>query len=85
MPRFPRLRLSRRRFLALAGGMAVSSLATGYDAWRIEPVWLQVVHQPLAIAQLPAYWHHRPLIQISDLHVGPRVDPDYLIAALEKI
>jgi predicted MPP superfamily phosphohydrolase len=72
--------LTRRRFLALAGGAAV--LGVGGYAWRIEPHWVEVVRRDLPIAGLPDALAGRTLVQLSDLHVGPVVDADYLIDAL---
>lgn len=78
--------LSRRQFLTrsfaacLTGGLAVS----GYT-WQIEPYWVEWVHRPLPIRNLPADLEGETLIQISDLHIGPRVDHDFLRKSLAKI
>ncbi len=75
-------RLTRRRFLALSGGLAACGAGLGLYAWRIEPHWLQVVERDLPIANLPSALAGRTLIQISDVHIGPVVDTDYVIASL---
>jgi predicted MPP superfamily phosphohydrolase len=64
----------------LVGGLGIA----GY-AWRVEPHWIEVVHRQLAIAGLPDAWVGRTLVLISDLHIGPVVDDDYLIGALERV
>jgi predicted MPP superfamily phosphohydrolase len=73
-------RVTRRRFLAYlaAGGL-------GVYAWRIEPHWVEVVERDLPIEYLPGPLEGKRLIQLSDLHVGPRVDDDYLIGALQRV
>lgn len=79
--------LSRRRFLwsiakasglGLAGGSGVSLYA-----WLWEPHWLQVVNRDLPIANLPDRLVGTTLVQLSDLHIGPRVDDHYMIRALD--
>lgn len=74
---------TRRRLLSLAGGAFVGSTALGVYVWRVEPHWLHVVERPLPIAQLPDAWIGKRIVQLSDLHVGPFVDPEHLRAALD--
>jgi predicted MPP superfamily phosphohydrolase len=83
----PAIRFSmRRRFLkraALAvGAMGVG--AVGYS-WLLEPHWIEVVRRRLPIANLPAALVGKTLVQISDLHVGPVVDEDYITGAMRKV
>jgi uncharacterized protein len=54
-------------------------------AWRIEPHWVEVVEREMPIANLPANLAGRRLVQISDLHLGPIVDPHYLVRAVEHL
>src|SRR5688500_7525105 len=77
--------LTRRRVLKIAGGVVGTAAAVGLYTWRIEPHWLQVVERDLPIAGLPDALVGRRLIQVSDLHVGPVVDRDYLAAALTTV
>jgi len=70
-------KLTRRRWLrriAVYGGMA----AVGLYTWRIEPQWIELVERPLPIKHLPAALEGKKLLQLSDLHIGPRVDSDYI-------
>jgi predicted MPP superfamily phosphohydrolase len=67
--------LSRRRFIHLS---LASTAAVGTYAWRIEPHWVEVVKRRLPIKGLPRDLVGRTLAQFSDLHIGPRVDDDYL-------
>jgi uncharacterized protein len=78
-------KLTRRRFLALVGGLTTGALGLGGYAWRVEPEWVEVVRRDLPIVNLPAALVDQNLVQISDLHTGTRVDPDYLAAALKRI
>jgi predicted MPP superfamily phosphohydrolase len=75
--------ITRRQFLKRA---AVATLGTGAVcggwAWRVEPYWVETVRRPMPLAGLPADLIGRTLLQVSDLHVGPRVDPEFLIGAL---
>jgi hypothetical protein len=57
----------------------------GLYAWRLEPHWVEFTHRDLPIAGLPAALEGRTLVQVSDLHVGPRVDDDYLIRTLDRV
>ena len=65
----------RRRFLRKGLGSTVALAAgTGLYTWRIEPHWVEFVERALPIANLPAALVGRTLVQLSELHVGPRVD-----------
>ncbi len=77
---------SRRRFLwrGLGSTMALAA-GTGVYTWRIEPHWVEFVERPLPIANLPAALVGRTLVQLSDLHVGSRVDDDYVTGVFDRI
>ena len=74
--------MKRRRFLAL-GATAAAAAGIGVYAWQIEPYWLDVVRRPMPLENLPAALEGATLLQISDVHVGPRVSSDYLERAFE--
>ncbi len=76
--------VTRRKFLTASAAALGTAGAVGIYAWRIEPHWVEVVHCDLPIVNLPSELAGRRLLQISDLHVGPGVDSDYLIAALQR-
>jgi predicted MPP superfamily phosphohydrolase len=77
---------TRRGFLRqTAGGTLLALTGTAAYTWRIEPHWVEVVRRDLPIAHLPAALAGRTLVQLSDLHVGPEVDDDYLIRNLEYV
>jgi predicted MPP superfamily phosphohydrolase len=75
--------LTRRQFLMLTGGAAASGV--GLYTWRVEPHWLEVVRRPLPIRGLPAALAGKTLAQISDIHVGPRVDDGYVIETFKRL
>ncbi len=74
--------LTRRRFLA--GVLAVPVLATLY-AWRIEPAWVEFTERDLPIAGLPAALGGKRLVQLSDIHIGPEVDDDYIADTFRRV
>jgi predicted MPP superfamily phosphohydrolase len=77
---------SRRRFLWRGLG-STAALAAGASlySWRVEPHWVEFVDRTLPIARLPEPLVGRRLVQLSDLHVGPRVDDDYLLGVFERV
>ena len=77
--------LSRRAFLRTAGTSLGAAAAVGFYTWRVEPRWLEIVHRALPIRRLPAAWAGRTLAHISDVHVGPRVDDEYVIKAFGRV
>lgn len=82
------LRLSRRGFLRasfrIAAASSILSLAGAGYAVKVEPRWLRVERRALRLPRLPSAFDGFTLAQISDLHFGRAVDPDYLIAACEQ-
>ncbi len=78
--------ISRRQFLkalGVASGLVGSGL--GMYTWRWEPHWLEIVERRLPVANLPDRWRGTRLVQLSDLHIGPRVDDSYLIHTFETV
>lgn len=74
--------LSRRQFLGLGGAAVAGAAAVGLYTWEVEPHWVEVVRRPMPLPGLPPDLAGRTLLQLSDIHVGPRVDSDYLVRAL---
>jgi predicted MPP superfamily phosphohydrolase len=77
--------ITRRRFLKAAVTAMGLGTATGIYTWRIEPHWLEVVERRLPIADLPTDLVGSRLVQLSDLHIGPQVDDDYLIRTFRQV
>jgi predicted MPP superfamily phosphohydrolase len=76
--------LSRRRFFAVSGAALAGVAGVGLYSWQVEPHWVQVVRRPMPLPDLPLSLAGRTLLQLSDIHVGPRVSSDYLIHALRS-
>ncbi|MCC7085700.1 MAG: metallophosphoesterase [Pirellulales bacterium] len=83
MRAFPKI--TRRRLLKIGGASLGTGIAAALYAWRIEPHWVRVAHRPMPIVGLPRSLEGRRLVQVSDLHVGPIVDIDYLIDSMKLI
>jgi uncharacterized protein len=67
----------------LAGAGAAGGV--GLYTWRIEPHRLEIVRRPLPIRALPSALAGRTLVQISDVHVGVRVDDDYVLTTFRRV
>jgi predicted MPP superfamily phosphohydrolase len=78
-------RWTRRRFLQAAGTMSGGLACTGLYSWRWEPHWVETVERALPIAGLPRDLQGARLVQLSDLHIGPRVDDDFLQATFAQV
>ena len=77
--------MNRRDFLRRgAVGVAAAGVGTVGYTFLVEPHWEQVVRRELPVAGLPAALHGRLLVQLSDVHVGPRVSDAYLVDALGR-
>lgn len=81
----PRRLLTRRNFFRVAGAALCGAAGVGLYTWRVEPHWVEIVRRPLPIANLPASLVGATLAQLSDLHIGPRVDDDYLLGVFERV
>lgn len=76
--------ITRRRFLKWCGAGVGLGLGSGLYTWRVEPHWLEVVERALPVANLPNDLAGSRLIQLTDLHIGPQVDDDYLLHCFER-
>ncbi|MFZ1756250.1 MAG: metallophosphoesterase [Caldilineaceae bacterium] len=77
--------LSRRRFLQLSGGVALSAAAALGYARLLEPNWVEVVEQNLAIPHLPEHLVGTRIAQLSDIHLGEYTGPEKLLDAVERV
>jgi uncharacterized protein len=77
--------LSRRTFIRLAAAAAATAAAAGLYTWRIEPHWLEIVRRRLPLRHLPTALLGRTLVQLSDIHVGQRVDDNYVTATFQRV
>lgn len=78
--------LTRRTFIGQAAApLAAAAAGAGFYVVRVEPHWLEVVERTLPVRHLPLALHGRTLLHVSDIHVGPRVDSDYLTEAFRLV
>lgn len=72
-----------RRQLLRAGALAAgaTALGLGIDAFLVEPHHVALERRLMPLDKLPPELEGRTLLQISDIHVGPRVSSEYLIRA----
>lgn len=78
--------VTRRQFLGYSMAAIVAAAAGGgLYAWQVEPRWIEVVRRPLPVAGLPKSLVGARLVQLADLHVGPRVPDDYILHTFERV
>jgi uncharacterized protein len=77
--------ITRRRFLQVSAATAGLGVGAGLYAWRFEPHWLQIVERELPVEHLPESLAECRLAHLSDLHVGFRVDDDYLLHTFDRV
>lgn len=77
--------MNRRQFLRLSATVAAAACGTGLYTWQIEPHWVEVVKRDLPIDGLPPELAGSRMVQISDIHVGPRVSDEYLIDCFRRV
>jgi predicted MPP superfamily phosphohydrolase len=80
--------ISRRAFLLalrnLFGALSLSSLAGSGYAWWLEPRWLAVERVTIPLPRLPRAFENFTIAQLSDLHLGPVIQPEHIHAAVER-
>ena len=76
--------LTRRRALKSLCYAAAAAACTGLYTWRIEPHWLEFTYPSLSIRGLRSELHGRTLAQITDMHIGPKVDDNYIIDSFRR-
>lgn len=74
--------LNRRQ---LFGATVASFAGVGLYTWRLEPHWLETVRRVLPIRNLPPSWAGATVAHLSDLHIGPQVDPRYLQGVFDQV
>lgn len=79
------MRVTRRGFVRAASMAAGGAVTSTLYAWRIEPHWLEIVRRPLPVRGVPSSLAGCTLVQISDVHVGMRVDDEYVIDVFQRV
>jgi predicted MPP superfamily phosphohydrolase len=77
--------LTRRRALKALTAAASSAAVVGLYTWRVEPHWLEFTYPVLPIEGLPRELEGCTLAQISDLHIGPKVDDQFIVESLDRV
>jgi uncharacterized protein len=77
--------VTRRHALKTFAIAGTGTVALGLYTWRVEPHWLELTHPNLPIKGLPTELEGRTLAQLSDLHIGPKVDDDYIIESFRRV
>jgi predicted MPP superfamily phosphohydrolase len=77
--------LTRRRALQGMAAAGAGALMVGLYTWRVEPHWLEFTYPTLPIAGLPRELEGRTLAQLSDLHIGPKVDDEYIVESFRRV
>lgn len=67
-----------------ASGATVACGGLAY-AWRVEPHWVSITRLDMPFRGLDRDLVGKRIVQISDLHVGPIVDGDYLRGVLRRL
>lgn len=70
----------KKAFLDLTG----VGLLSGLYAWQVEPFWLEFVKIKMPIKNLPDILVGKTLMQISDIHIGKRFDPNFVLDSFKK-
>src|SRR5687768_4987267 len=78
--------MTRRQFLKRSFFVASSAVA-GVCAytWRWEPHWVEFTQVRLPIANLAAELIGARVVQLTDLHIGPRVSDSFLIETFAEV
>ncbi|MDN3594155.1 metallophosphoesterase [Zunongwangia endophytica] len=76
--------MNRKNFLknlAIISGLAA---IPSFYAWKVEPFWLEFVHQKMPVKNLPSALRGKTLMQISDIHIGDFFDYQYIIDSFNE-
>ena len=79
---------TRRKMLTTAAGVAAASAlgaGTGYYTFFVEPHWVEEVHVNMPVKKLPPDLEGKTLVQLSDIHVGRRVNDDYVLRVFDQV
>jgi predicted MPP superfamily phosphohydrolase len=69
----------------VASATALGGTTLGGYTWLFEPHWLEIVRRPLPVVGLPPALRGATLVQLSDLHGGPRVPDEYILDAFARV
>ncbi len=77
--------MKRQTFIKKAfWGLTGISVLSGAYTWQLEPFWLEFVRVNMPLKNLPDDLVGKTLMQISDIHIGHRVNQQFIIDAFNK-
>lgn len=72
-------KLTRRQFLAAAGGAVLATMAGGtVNALAVEPRWVKLTYPTIRIRNLPPAWDGVRIAHVTDIHLGNLISMDYV-------
>jgi len=77
--------LTRRTFLRSAFGSLATGAAACTYAGFIEPTWLDVTRLDMPLRNLPDAFAGFTIAQISDLHLGPYIQPTHMDPVVDRV
>jgi predicted MPP superfamily phosphohydrolase len=77
--------LTRRHALKTLVTAGSGTVLLGLYTWRVEPHWLELTYPVLPISGLPRELEGRTLAHLSDLHIGPQVDDNYVVHSFRRV
>jgi predicted MPP superfamily phosphohydrolase len=78
-------RFTRRKILQTLAWTGGGAAVVGLYTWRMEPHWLEITESELPVTGLAAELEGKTLAQLSDLHIGPKVDDDYIVETFQRV
>jgi uncharacterized protein len=77
--------ISRRQALKSLVAVGATVYGVGLYTWRVEPHWLEITQPLLPISGLSHELDGLTLAQLSDLHIGPKVDDEYILHSFRRV
>jgi len=77
--------MKRRSALKYLSTFATAVASLGIYTFRIEPKWVEFTNVDMKIPNIPSALRNKKLVQLSDIHIGPRFDWSYMKKAFKKV
>jgi len=77
--------MNRRKLLKYMAGLTAGISSLGLYTFLFEPKWVEFTHHEMKLPALPKSLTGAKLVQLSDIHIGPRFDWTYMKDAFAKI
>ncbi len=76
---------TRRRFIGVAATLLLGGSGALLYTRYVEPEWLEITRRRLPVKRLPSALQGKTLVQLSDIHVGPKVSAQYVADTFAKV